>query len=71
MSYNLYRGTFSYFAPGTPWQTVAALDTTYDFSEGVGDQGALVQKVPGELSKPARWTLDSWSRIWALSTEVL
>jgi len=36
-SYDLYRGTFAFFAPGIPWQTVAAPDTLYDFSDGVGD----------------------------------
>ncbi|MBN1425739.1 FG-GAP repeat protein [Candidatus Fermentibacteria bacterium] len=37
LSYDLYRGTFAYFVPGAPWQTVAAPDTTYDFTDGVGD----------------------------------
>jgi hypothetical protein len=36
-SYTLYRGTSAFFAPGTPWQTVAAPDTVYDFSDGVGN----------------------------------
>jgi len=36
-SYNLYLGTFSFFIPGMPWQTVAAPDTSYDFTDGVGD----------------------------------
>ena len=36
-SYKLYRGTSAFFAPGTPWQTVAAPDTFYDFSAGVGN----------------------------------
>jgi hypothetical protein len=36
-SYDLYRGTSAFFAPGTPWQTVTAPDTTYDFTAGLGD----------------------------------
>jgi PKD repeat protein len=36
-SYDLYRGTCAFFAPGTPWQTVAAPDTFHVFSDGVGD----------------------------------
>ena len=36
-SYDLYRDTSAYFTPGTSWQTVAAPDTSYTFSDGVGD----------------------------------
>ncbi len=36
-SYNLYRGTAAFFAPGAAWQSVAAPDTDYVFSAGVGN----------------------------------
>jgi hypothetical protein len=36
-SYDLYRGTSAFFGPGSPWQTVAAPDTFYDFTDGVGN----------------------------------
>ena len=36
-SYNFYLGNSAFFSPTTPWQTVAAPDTTYTFSAGVGD----------------------------------
>ena len=37
-AYDLYRNTSSYFAAtGSPWITVAAPDTSYSFTAGIGD----------------------------------
>jgi hypothetical protein len=36
--YDIYRGTTAYFeAGGTPWQTISAPGTEYDFTDGIGD----------------------------------
>ena len=36
-SYSLYRDTSAFYLPVAPWQTIAAPDTFYFFSTGVGD----------------------------------